>query len=292
MWKKAKQIEGVSASSAIELKAILAEQQHLLNAGQRPSKIQRNLRSKDVWSTHNKGLADRAKRDALQMNPGEKTLQQQLAESEAKLKEKEKLYNKFVKGEILPPSNTKNEDAEYLVDFELKTLERQLNESTSDNFKESDDEEQQFYHEDIQREKRRKAWEEEALRQIEADEKEQQRREEQRKILNQLIEETKEGRERHKQLQLKRKRTLEERKQQIKLKVTQRLEALKNESDDKTTAESVATLSTNSDNNDNGGANNQNAEVKSKLLKFKETPKWNAYVWKRLCCVESGCWVV
>jgi len=178
-------------------------------------------------------------------------------------------------------------------------------ESTSDNFKESDDEEQQFYHEDIQREKRRKAWEEEALRQIEAgtrssphsssnsclsvvseyaqhtysfpllnkDEKEQQRREEQRKILNQLIEETKEGRERHKQLQLKRKRTLEERKQQIKLKVTQRLEALKNESDDKTTAESVATLSTNSDNNDNGGANNQNAEVKSKLLKFKETPK-------------------
>jgi hypothetical protein len=48
------------------------------------------------------GLVERQKRDALQKKPEEKTLQEQLAESETKLKEKEKLYNKFVKGEILP----------------------------------------------------------------------------------------------------------------------------------------------------------------------------------------------
>jgi hypothetical protein len=48
-----------------------------------------------------KGIAERLKRDALQMNVGEKTLQQQLEESQIKLKEKEKLYEKFVRGEIL-----------------------------------------------------------------------------------------------------------------------------------------------------------------------------------------------
>lgn len=74
----------------------------------------------------------------------------------------------------------------------------------------------QFYHEDIERENERRRWEEETRRTAEEEAEEARKRVEQRTTLHQLMAETREGREKHRDLQLKRKLAKMSRSEQIK----------------------------------------------------------------------------
>lgn len=63
----------------------------------------------------------------------------------------------------------------------------------------------EFYHEDIAREEQRRKWEADMRRTADEEAEEARKRAEQRIVLNQLMADTREGREKHKELQMKRK---------------------------------------------------------------------------------------
>lgn len=121
----------------------------------------------------------------------------------------------------------------------------------------------QFFHADIQREIERQRWEDETKRAIDEDYAEREKRMEKRRILEQLNEETRLGRDKHKQLELKRKIAKITRQEQIKQKIQSRK--------DKVVAAASSTP-------DSGGAEEEEEEEEdikeAKKLKLKK-PKLN-----------------
>lgn len=123
MPKKHKAIEGVSASSIVELKAQLyrTQEQARKDKESAPDSSSEFLRAKkkaltsDLFSQKNSGVESRAKKDKLEMkavNDG--------SASYAALERKAELYEKLARGE-LPDEEDKEK---YCVDFFHKSLER------------------------------------------------------------------------------------------------------------------------------------------------------------------------
>jgi len=98
-----------------------------------------------------------------------------------------------------------------LVDFEKKQLdefeaeerERRVKEEGRDYY--SDEEQGEFYHPEIQREEQRRKWQRRAEEEAKQKEIDEAKDREKRMIIARLVDETQVGRERHKQLLLKRK---------------------------------------------------------------------------------------
>lgn len=123
MPKKHKAIEGVSASSIVELKAQLyrTQEQARKDKESAPDSSSEFLRAKkkpltsDLYSQKNSGVESRAKKDKLEMkavNDG--------SASYAALERKAELYEKLARGE-LPDEEDKEK---YCVDFFHKSIER------------------------------------------------------------------------------------------------------------------------------------------------------------------------
>jgi hypothetical protein len=98
--KKRKTIEGVTANTMVELKALIYEQQH---ANQKIKKTKPD-------SDRNKGIDTRMQKDEIQMESNIKSL-----DSVANLQKKSEMYNKMVNGEI-------PQDDNIMVDFLRKDL--------------------------------------------------------------------------------------------------------------------------------------------------------------------------
>lgn len=136
----------------LELTAEVAQIQQAVKSGQRPAKIQKTTAG-DI-ATSNKGIDERIKRDRIQLKGDTKPLSAQIAASHQKLQEKEKVYDKFVRGEVLEADHKRKED-DQLIDFEQKSYMQAKGLLPPD--------EPQFYHHDIAQENERRAWEESAL---------------------------------------------------------------------------------------------------------------------------------
>eukprot|EP01122_Echinamoeba_exundans_P003200 TRINITY_DN13331_c0_g1_i1.p1 TRINITY_DN13331_c0_g1~~TRINITY_DN13331_c0_g1_i1.p1 ORF type:complete len:293 (-),score=67.01 TRINITY_DN13331_c0_g1_i1:144-1022(-) len=235
--RKPTEIKGVSASSVVDLKAVLAQEKQALKTGQRPTaaSIRVGAAARGKFEP-NPGVEDRRRRD-------EEAFRQENERSaefiEQRLKEKSMLYNKFVRGEAqYDPDNLpgrkpsghrfRDERDDIPIDFEQKHLDyvdRQRERgsgssrgrSREDRYYRDDDDRRdddtedfylgsgQFYHEDIEREEERRKWEEHMRRSAAEEADEARKRFEQRSVLNQLMADTKEGREKHQELQMKRK---------------------------------------------------------------------------------------
>lgn len=63
----------------------------------------------------------------------------------------------------------------------------------------------EFFHEDLEREEERRRWEAQMRRTVDEEAEEERKRRDQRVVLNQLMADTKQGREKHQELQMKRK---------------------------------------------------------------------------------------
>ncbi len=132
--------------------AEVAQVQQAVKSGQRPAKIQKTAAG-DIASS-NKGIDERIKRDRIQLKGDSKPLSAQIAASQQKLQEKEKVYDKFVRGEVLG-GDQKRKEEDQLIDFEQKAYMQAKGLMPPD--------EPQFYHHDIAQENERRAWEESAL---------------------------------------------------------------------------------------------------------------------------------
>jgi hypothetical protein len=136
----------------LELTAEVAQIQQAVKSGQRPTKIQKTSAG-DITAS-NKGIDERIKRDRIQLKGESKPLSAQIAASHTKLQEKEKVYDRFVRGEVLEADPKRKED-DQLIDFEQKSYMQTKGLLPPD--------EPQFYHHDIAQENERRAWEESAL---------------------------------------------------------------------------------------------------------------------------------
>jgi len=199
-WKKSNEITGISVGSIINFKATVAQEKEAILSG-RTTKIRRLETQADISTiVRNKGVALRAQRDKEQQaTQGEKTLQ----DVESRLKEKQLIYDQFIAGNTLLNPEELSKSRDFLVDFEQKSWDQ-------------DNERKEFYHPDMEREEERMRWEAMARATLEEEEKDAQIRHEKRILLNQIIEETKEGRDKVSSLQEQRQKKVELRKQQIK----------------------------------------------------------------------------
>ncbi|MCO5548319.1 hypothetical protein L7F22_001776 [Adiantum nelumboides] len=116
MPKKKKAIEGVGASSIVELRAQLYRTQEdakRIKAGDPDAVVHRSRKKMDAFSKQNTGVEERANRDKLQLkaeNDG--------SASYAALEKKAQLYEKLVRGEL----SDEDDREKYSVDFLRKGL--------------------------------------------------------------------------------------------------------------------------------------------------------------------------
>ncbi len=184
----------------------------------------------------NKGVALRAQNDAERAE--EEAALSTWQHAQKKLEEKSRLYDQFVRGGM---QDVDERHGDYLIDFEAKEWQSYEEGRRYEGIMielifslppppSSRHEETQFYHEDVQREEQRLRWEEEARRLKEEEVREYEKRREDRIALNEVIQETRAGRERAQMLQEEKKRRLELRKMQVQKRAEQqkaRLEAQK-----------------------------------------------------------------
>lgn len=104
-----------------------------------------------------------------------------------------------------------------MVDFYVYREEEFKNEENNSNKYEPlyDSNEKHFYHPDIEMEEKRRKWEESVKRSADEERLEREKKEERIRLYNQMKEETKLGREKQKQLQMKRKISKISRKEMI-----------------------------------------------------------------------------
>eukprot|EP01114_Cavostelium_apophysatum_P017255 TRINITY_DN5083_c0_g1_i1.p1 TRINITY_DN5083_c0_g1~~TRINITY_DN5083_c0_g1_i1.p1 ORF type:complete len:222 (+),score=57.37 TRINITY_DN5083_c0_g1_i1:85-750(+) len=195
MWKKRKEITGVSNSSIIGLKAEMAKtEQEQKRAKLTGEKVAKPLskKTKDLYTgkAQNKGVEERNRRDVASQKADAKDWEA----AEAKLREKSELYERMVRGEVMEPTfKDPDDDRSYMVDFQAKSYSDP--QSSSMRPRESDEDE------------RRQKWED--LYELEM--KEEDERRERQRVAQDMNYETRKGRELHNELKAKRKAELEQR---------------------------------------------------------------------------------
>lgn len=243
MWKKRKLIEGVSASTIVDLKGVLyqREQQtvkrprsaptekklhHILNVEKEQTEFDPSL-----GSAKNKGVQERSARDEREEEEAKQTYES----IEKKLLEKSKLYDQLKAQQI----DEGIDGGEYLVDFVRKGWEHPEEVATTKETKDmytldSEDEAQHshdyndddstigLHHPDIAREEERRRWERETAQRIAEEAAEEERRRQQKELIMVLQNKTKEGRERHKRLKERRERMAQARLEEIRRRKEQR----------------------------------------------------------------------
>lgn len=204
MWKKRKDIEGVSESSIVGLKAVLFQREQEAKRFKVTGEARPRTRKKakeTVWTKQNKGLAERSRRDEEALRAEQKTA----VDVEAKLQEKARLYEQFVSGGVAEDP----EEGKFLVDFQQKSWSEP---QAADN----DEDGGEFYHEDIQREEDRKRWERNAQQEIVNDEAADLKKQKDLEVLDKVIAQTRQGRDKARVLKERRKQRAQERLEKIK----------------------------------------------------------------------------
>jgi hypothetical protein len=198
-WKQSKEITGISLSSIVDFKAAIAQEKQEILSG-RPNKI----RKLDNEESKNKGVHLRAQKDKV-----EKDLQE-IQWDQAKLRAKAELYER-----CSTSGRQDIDDENRLVDFEQKKWDQEDEEkfpTKINNDNHYGDEENPQAAADEEREYYRRKWEEESRQE---EQNESNKRFERRMLLNQIISETQEGRDKATQLQNERLKRQQERKTQI-----------------------------------------------------------------------------
>jgi len=207
-WKKRKDIKGVSASTIVDLKSVLAtteqDTKRFKASGEKIPKANITKKTQELYS-QNKGVQQRAQRDEDVDTEQDKSWDV----AEAKLRAKADLYNNMVRGESLQPDDD-SEEGTYLVDFEQKNWETREDEQYDHNPK--------MFSYDMDREDERKRWENSAHDEWKAQEQKRERM----RMAEQLDSDTKKGRKKHIEMKMKRKKDLEQRLHLIKQKEMKR----------------------------------------------------------------------
>jgi len=242
MWKKRKDIEGVSSGSIIDLKAVLFQEEQTaktaphVGAGggpeARPKKIQTVIQ--------NRGIAERNERDLEARTKDDHEASDEVRE--AKLREKSHLYNNMVKGGYLnneEEDDPYNDNRSYLVDFQQKDMN-----NTRGSNKRKNDFGYAYADSDTVTasgggygsksynsgpvEETRKLWEREAAEEANRERDQQLTRSRKMDIVDDVAYETRKGREKHQESKMKRKQALEERMKLVKERALQRHQSTTN----------------------------------------------------------------
>mmetsp|Transcript_2143 Transcript_2143/g.4000 ORF Transcript_2143/g.4000 Transcript_2143/m.4000 type:complete len:244 (-) Transcript_2143:106-837(-) len=198
--KKRKKIDGLSASSIIDLKAILFQAEEDAKRSKsfdQPFRRARKVtRLSDTLGKANSGVSARNERDE-QMHAEE-----QRFDVDAALRKKAQLYDRIARGEF------RDSEERFLVDFDRK----QCDEA-------ADHQNPELMSADMKMDQQRTEWEKQALRdaqqQHEMDEHEQQRRGEEHVLLQQICVQTRIGRDKHVQLRVRRREAAAKRLEKI-----------------------------------------------------------------------------
>jgi len=127
MWRPQRAIEGVSARSVVELKALLTEEverakrERAESGGGAPRR--KRPRESAVADEHNRGVEQRAARDAREQGP--QTDEERARTVEAALRAKAATYDAITRGALPLPACGDVCDRECMVEFALKQLEEQ-----------------------------------------------------------------------------------------------------------------------------------------------------------------------
>jgi hypothetical protein len=170
MWKKRKDIEGVSASSMLELKAELYEREQ--QAIKRPRDAASNAKRGAPLEVKNRGVEARAARDLAQS-------QASAVNSIASLERKAALYNSAAASSS---AARRMGDEHSLIDWEMKQWDRQATSGGVES--EYHWSETQLQSADTRREQARRHWEEQQAR----DDDEERARDERLATLNSVVE--------------------------------------------------------------------------------------------------------
>ncbi|KYQ91494.1 hypothetical protein DLAC_07251 [Tieghemostelium lacteum] len=177
MWKRKKEIEGVSNSSIITLKSVLANEEReikqLIDDGIIKPGGNKQLKKTPIQIKSNKGVSDRNEKDL----ESETSEENQFEKSHKALLEKSKIYHNRVSRDpfdedYINDSNVgSNDNDDSLIDFREKSYEK---------FKDQQQQQQQQQHQhqhqqqqidpDAERESKRRQWENEHLLEQDPDE--------------------------------------------------------------------------------------------------------------------------
>lgn len=128
--QKGKIINNVSTTTAIDLKAELAQQveqfERVRSSSGKQVTASRPEKKVTVWSRQNKGLHDRNKRDALQQI--EAVESDTLARSREQLEKKAKIYEAMRSGKY-KIEDEDDEEKMPLIDFDRKYIQEVMNHS-------------------------------------------------------------------------------------------------------------------------------------------------------------------
>eukprot|EP01132_Coremiostelium_polycephalum_P003262 gene3262-4085_t len=161
MWKRKKDIEGVSSSSIISLKATVSNEERelksLLNDDgtiNRPKKLLKIEKNKQIDKKSNQGVALRNQRDLDQIKEEEKTFEK----SQQSLIKKSKIYKDLVNRN--PLEYNEDNDNQYRQNREQQQQQQQQQQQFSNsNYQEKLPE--HMNHPDFERERMRRVWEQE-----------------------------------------------------------------------------------------------------------------------------------
>eukprot|EP00727_Mastigamoeba_balamuthi_P000698 m51a1_g10625 hypothetical protein (283) ;mRNA; f:18248-19571 len=149
MWKKQTSIEGVSARSVLELKALLYAGQQQQQRGQQGGAARRRhvtrggrRAEEEGAGERNRGVEERERRDAAEAEA--MTEEGRLRRSEAALADKAAAYDRLVHGEAADEGEERrgygdDEDKGFLVDFTRKRYDEVVGSSRRDDDDDDDD---------------------------------------------------------------------------------------------------------------------------------------------------------
>eukprot|EP01112_Ceratiomyxa_fruticulosa_P001366 TRINITY_DN1142_c1_g1_i1.p1 TRINITY_DN1142_c1_g1~~TRINITY_DN1142_c1_g1_i1.p1 ORF type:complete len:260 (-),score=92.10 TRINITY_DN1142_c1_g1_i1:75-854(-) len=215
MWRKRKEITGVSSSSIVDLKAhLFAERQEstkfsgeshttnpsihkpLLQSLKAPEERGRRVQIDEGTEAKNKGVEEREERDKKIFDEEQQRYSEQ--NIDAKMRAKVELYEKLKKGGELNSTNiSAYDDGPYLVDFQRREWETETkpdnNHNTDNFFNNNNNTPTEMYARkpSLKEEEMKKIWN----KQGQEEEIEQIRKKEKKERLDQVVKETKEGRE-------------------------------------------------------------------------------------------------
>jgi len=240
MWKKRKDIDGVSTGSIIDLKSVLYQEEQNARASSKGSTTERRS-TKLQTILQNKGVGDRNSRDIEDRGEDGEVSSEVL---EAKLRAKSELYDRMKSGGYKDNEEDEEDpysDRGYLVDFEQKSWNEEKKRKSEFEYRyDPRDDDDDYDNNNSSRsnnnsynskntyssttssrggkemEETRKLWEREGLEETNRERDSSISRARKMDIIDDVVYETKKGREKHQEAKTKRKQALEDRMRLVK----------------------------------------------------------------------------